>query len=285
MNTMNRTQILMCPPDHFEVDYVINPWMDGNVDAASPELARAQWRKLRDAIASVAEVVELPPVAGLPDIVFTANAATVCGDRAVVSNFYHAQRQGETAHFAAWFRAQGFAVLELPKGMVFEGAGDALLHRGGDWIWAAYGQRTDLESHAVVARWLQWELVSLRLVDPYFYHLDTCLCPLADGYLMYWPKAFDAESNREIECRVPAHKRIVVSDDDASQFACNAVNVGAHVFMNRASTELRGALARAGFELHEVNLSEFIKSGGSAKCLTLKLTEPERPMAADLASA
>lgn len=285
MNTMTRTQILMCPPEHFEVDYVINPWMEGNVDAASPELARAQWRVLRDAIASVATVVELPPVKGLPDMVFTANAATVCGDRAVVSNFFHPQRQGESAHFAGWFRAQGFAVLELPQGMVFEGAGDSLIHRGGDWIWAAYGQRTDLASHAMVSDWLGWELVSLRLVDPYFYHLDTCLCPLADGYLMYWPKAFDAAANCEIEHRVPAHKRIEVSDSDAAQFACNAVNVGEHVFMNRASNPLRGKLARAGFTVHEVDLSEFLKSGGSAKCLTLKLTEPERPMAADRASA
>lgn len=285
MNTINRTRILMCPPDHFDVDYVINPWMEGNVDAASPERARAQWRTLRDTIAAIAEVVELAPAKGLPDMVFTANAGTVCGSRAVVSNFFHPQRQGESAHFAHWFRAQGFEVLELPGNIVFEGAGDSLIHRGGDWIWAAYGQRTDLQSHALVADWLGWELVSLRLVSPYFYHLDTCMCPLADGYLMYWPDAFDIESRAEIARRVPAHKRIEVSEADAKQFACNTVNIGEHVIMNRASDELRGQLARAGFRVHEVDLSEFIKSGGSAKCLTLKLTEPERPMAVDRASA
>lgn len=285
MSAMNRTRILMCPPDYFDVDYVINPWMEGNVDAASPERARLQWCALRDTIAGVAEVVEMAPAKGLPDMVFTANAGTVCGPRAVVSNFYHPQRQGESAYFADWFRAQGFAVLELPRGVVFEGAGDSLIHRGGEWIWAAYGQRTDLQSHALVADWLGWELVSLRLVNPYFYHLDTCMCPLADGYLMYWPAAFDMEARAEIARRVPAHKRIEVSDEDAKQFACNTVNIGEHVIMNRASAGLRRQLTRAGFRVHEVDLSEFIKSGGSAKCLTLKLTEPERPMAADRVSA
>lgn len=276
MNTQY-TKFLMCPPEHFHVDYVINPWMEGNVDQASPEKALLQWRALRDTIARFAEVVEVAPANDVPDMVFTANAAVVCGTRAVMSNFFHPERQGETAHFARWFREQGYSVLELPKGMSFEGAGDALIHRGADFIWAAHGYRTDPASHALVSECLGWPLVSLRLVDPYFYHLDTCMCPLANGYLMYYPPAFDAESVAEIEARVPVEKRIVITDDDAERFACNAVNIGHVVIMNRASDGLRRRLHQYGFELCEVDLSEFIKAGGSAKCLTLKLTEPERP--------
>ncbi len=278
------TRILMCPPDHFNVDYVINPWMEGNVDQASPERARGQWRVLRDTIARFAEVVELAPDAALPDMVFTANAGTVCGQRAVVSRFFHPQRQGESAHFARWFRDNGFEVLELPEDIHYEGAGDSLIHRGGDWFWAGYGFRTDLASHAMVSQWLRMEVVSLKLVDPYFYHLDTCMCPLADGYLLYYPAAFDAAANREIETRVPAHKRIAVTDEDAERFACNSVTIGRVVIMNRASSALRQRLEQSGFELHEVDLSEFIKAGGSAKCLTLKVTEPE-PSAVESASA
>lgn len=265
----------MCQPRHFHVDYVINPWMEGNVDQASPERARVQWRALRDTIARFAEVVEVAPAEDLPDMVFTANAGTVCGDRAVLSRFFHPQRQGEAAHFGRWFRDNGFEVLELPEGMHYEGAGDSLLDRGGEWIWAGHGFRTDLESHRLVSEWLGREVVSLKLVDPYFYHLDTCMCPLAGGYLLYYPAAFDDASRREIEKRVPAHKRIAVSDEDAERFACNTVNIGRAVVMNRASASLRERLRHAGFELHEVDLSEFIKAGGSAKCLTLKLTEPE----------
>lgn len=280
MKRADDIRILMCRPEHFTVDYVINPWMEGNVEDTSPERAMRQWRDLRETIERFAEVVEMEPVDGLPDMVFTANAGTVCGDRAVVSRFFHPQRQGESAHFARWFRENGFDVLELPEGMNFEGAGDSLLDRGGEWIWAAYGFRTDLESHAPLAEWLGREVVSLKLADPYFYHLDTCMCPLADGYLLYYPAAFEDRSRAEIERRVPAHKRIPVSDEDAGQFACNTVTVGQDIVMNRATAALRGKLQQAGFRLHEVNLSEFIKSGGSAKCLTLKVTEPEPAVAA-----
>lgn len=269
------TRILMCSPDHFHVDYVINPWMEGNVDQASPEGARRQWRALRDTLARFATIVEVPPARELPDMVFTANAGTVCGSRAVLSRFFHPERQGEAEHFGRWFRDNGFEVLELPEGTHYEGAGDSLLDRAGEWIWAGYGFRTDLESHALVADWLGREVVSLKLVDPYFYHLDTCMCPLADGYLVYYPAAFDAASQREIERRVPAHKRIAVADEDAEQFACNTVNIGRDIVMHRASAPLRQRLARSGFDVHEVDLSEFIKAGGSAKCLTLKVTEPE----------
>lgn len=270
-----QTRILMCPPDHFHVDYVINPWMEGNVDAASPEQARRQWRVLRDTLAGFAVIEQIAPVPDLPDMVFTANAGTVCGTRAVLSRFFHPQRQGEAAHFGRWFRDNGFEVLELPEGIRYEGAGDSLLDRGGDWIWAGHGFRTDFESHTLVSEWLDRELVSLKLTDPYFYHLDTCMCPLAGGYLLYYPPAFDDASRAEIERRVPASRRIAVPDADAEQFACNAVNIGRHLVLNHASRPLRQRLLQLGLEPHEVDLSEFIKSGGSAKCLTLKLDEPE----------
>ena len=116
--------------------------------------------------------------------------------------------------------------------------------------------------------------MSIRLTDPRFYHIDTCFCPLTDGYLMYHPPAFDFDSRMEIESRVPPHKRIVVDTLDAGNFACNAVNVGHEVFVHQASDSLRADLVRRGFRVHESDLSEFLKSGGSAKCLTLKLTEP-----------
>lgn len=266
----------MCPPDHFHVDYVINPWMEGNVDNVSLELTRQQWRNLRDTIARFAIVDEVAPAPELPDMVFTANAGTVCGKRAVLSRFFHPERQGEAAHFERWFREHGFEVLVPPEGMHYEGAGDSLIDRGGDWIWAGYGFRTDLESHRLVADWLDREVVSLKLASPYFYHLDTAMCPLAGGYLIWYPAAFDDASRAEVERRVPAHKRIAVTEDDARRFACNTVNIGRHVIMNRASAPLRARLTQSGFELHEVELSEFLKSGGSAKCLTLKTTEPER---------
>ena len=267
----------MCPPDLYEVDYVINPWMEGNIHKSSREMAIEQWRGLNQILQKRAEVEQITPQSGLPDMVFTANAGVTVGRRFVLSRFLYRERQGEEEHFRTWFKKHGFEVFELPPDLPFEGAGDALLDRAGACLWAGYGFRSELDSHPYLARWLDIEVLSLRLIDPRFYHLDTCFCPLEDGWLLYYPQAFDAYSNRLIEQRVPADKRIAVGEADAVRFACNAVNLGRSIVVNETSTELQARLATAGFQLIQTPLHEFIKSGGAAKCLTLRLTEPEPP--------
>ncbi len=221
-----------------------------------------------------AEIERIAPVPGLPDMVFTANAGLAVGAKFVLSRFLHRERQGEQEHFRKWFQQHGFEVFELPPDLPFEGAGDALLDRQGTCLWAAYGFRTELDAHPYLARWLDLEVVSLRLINPRFYHLDTCFCPLEGGWLVYYPQAFDAYSNRLIEQRVPTERRVPVSEADVVRFACNAVNVGRRLLVNQMSLELRQRLEDAGFAVIETPLNEFIKSGGAAKCLTLRLTEP-----------
>ena len=267
-------RILMCPPDHFTVDYVINPWMAGHEGSLDIELAKRQWCELRDAIGEHAEIVEMEPVDGLPDMVFTANAGVVYGDKAIASHFMPKERRAEEPHFKNWFRNNGFRLHELDDKIGFEGAGDCLRDRSGPWLWTGYGFRTEIEAHAEIEKFFGLEVISIKLVDSRFYHIDTCFCPLTDGHLMYHPPAFDFDSRIAIESRVPPHKRIVVDTMDAGNFACNAVNVGDMVFLNKASEPLKARLMLAGFKVVEVDLSEFLKAGGSAKCLTLKLTEP-----------
>jgi len=273
---MNKpVEILMCPPDHFGINYVINPWMEGNVNRAVPEAAVTQWQNLQRALKAHATVHLVRPQAGLPDMVFTANAGLVLGRRVILSRFLHRERQGEEPHFKKWFAEHEFTVDELPPDLPFEGAGDALLQRGKDiWLWAAYGFRSELDSHPFLAQQLRVEVVSLRLMDKRFYHLDTCLCPLEDGFLLYYPGAFDARSNQLIVERVPADKRIVVGETDAVNFACNAVNVGRVIVLNQSSAELKDRLGDIGFTVVETPMTEFLKAGGGAKCLTLRLTEP-----------
>ncbi|MGA0201006.1 MAG: dimethylarginine dimethylaminohydrolase family protein, partial [Prochlorotrichaceae cyanobacterium] len=269
-------RILMCAPEHYDVDYVINPWMEGNVHRSSQAAAAEQWHQLHHIIKDHAVVDLVPPEKGWPDMVFTANAGLVLGKTVVLSRFFHKERQGEEPYFKAWFESQGFTVKELPPDLPFEGAGDALLDREGRWLWAGYGFRSELDSHPYLAEWLDIEVLSLHLVDPRFYHLDTCFCPLADGYLLYYPPAFDSYSNRLIEMRVAPEKRIVVADADADNFACNAVNVDRVVIMNRVSDDLKEQLGSKGFQVIETPLTEFLKAGGAAKCLTLRITEPVR---------
>jgi lysine-ketoglutarate reductase/saccharopine dehydrogenase-like protein (TIGR00300 family) len=271
-------RFLMCPPNHYDVDYVINPWMEGNVHKSSRDRAVEQWQKLFHVMKeyAVVDLVESQP--GVPDMVFTANAGLVLEDTVVLSRFYHKERQGEEPFFQQWFEENGFIVHTLPKDLPFEGAGDALLDREGRWLWAGYGFRSELDSHPYLAKWLDIEVLSLRLMDERFYHLDTCFCPLANGYLLYYPPAFDSYSNRLIEMRVPEHKRIAVDEADAINFACNAVNIERIIIMNKASDELKQRLENVGFQIVETPLTEFLKAGGAAKCLTLRTTESVQPL-------
>lgn len=269
-------RFLMCSPDHYDVDYVINPWMEGNIHKSSRDRAVEQWQKLHHVLKDRTLVDLVEPQPGWPDMVFTANAGLVLGKTVVLSRFYHKERQGEEPHFKKWFEDRGYTVRELPQDLPFEGAGDALLDREGRWLWAGYGFRSELDSHSYLAKWLDIEVVSLRLVDDRFYHLDTCFCPLTGGYLLYYPPAFDAYSNRLIEMRVPPEKRIAIGEADAVNFACNAVNIEQVLVMNKASDDLKQRLGAVGFEVVETPLTEFMKAGGAAKCLTLRVTEPVR---------
>jgi lysine-ketoglutarate reductase/saccharopine dehydrogenase-like protein (TIGR00300 family) len=267
-------RILMCSPHHYDVDYVINPWMEGNINRSSREQALAQWGQLYEVLQRYATVELVEPQPGWPDMVFTANAGLILGNTVVLSRFFHPERQGEEPHFQKWFEDRGYKVHLLPQSLPFEGAGDALMDRAGGWLWAGYGFRSELDSHPYLAQWLNVEVLSLRLVDRRFYHLDTCFCPLTDGYLLYYPPAFDTYSNRLIELRVPPEKRIAIDEVDAVNFACNTVNLDRVVVMNQASDGLKQRLADRGFAVIETPLTEFLKAGGAAKCLTLKVTEP-----------
>ncbi|MEB3343456.1 TIGR00300 family protein [Okeania sp.] len=270
-------RFLLCSPDHYDVDYVINPWMEGNIHKSSRDRSVEQWHKLHKIIKEHAIVDLVPPQKGWPDMVFTANAGLVLGKAVVLSRFFHKERQGEEPHFKEWFLSQGFTVHELPKELPFEGAGDALLDREGRYLWAGYGFRSELDSHPLLAKWLDIEVLSLRLIDERFYHLDTCFCPLTGGYLLYYPPAFDSYSNRIIEMRVPIEKRIKVTEADAVNFACNAVNINRTIIMNKVSNDLKSLLMQVGFNIIETPLTEFLKAGGAAKCLTLRVTEPIIP--------
>ncbi|HLH53917.1 MAG TPA: TIGR00300 family protein [Verrucomicrobiae bacterium] len=270
-------RILVCAPDHYDVDYVINPWMEGNIHKPSQSTAKAQWTQFCNLLKDQAELMQIEARPGLPDMVFTANGGLVIGQKVVLSRFLHPERRREEPFFKEWFAKSGFEVFELPPDLPFEGAGDALMDREGTCLWAGYGFRSELDAHPRLADWLNIEVQSLRLVDPRFYHLDTCFCPLENGWLLYYPQAFDAYSNRRIETSIPSGKRLAVSEEDAARFACNAVNIGRLIVANQFSNELRDRLKAAGFNPVETSLSEFMKSGGGAKCLTLRLTEPAPP--------
>jgi ornithine--oxo-acid transaminase len=267
----NQPAFLMCPPTLYDVNYVINPWMAGNVNRSSRQRATNQWTALHSALTQIASVHLVEPQPGSPDMVFTANAGLVHGSSVALSSFYHPERQGEEPHFRRWFQQTGFTVSDIPRVTPFEGEGDALFEPGGARLWAGHGPRTREGSHRHLTELWGVEVVSLRLTDPRFYHLDTCFCPLANGEVLYYPAAFDEESRGRIESHFSTGRRIAVSEADALRFACNAVNVGNTILLNQISAELEERLVAHGYEVFQIELSEFLKAGGAAKCLVLRL--------------
>ncbi len=270
-----RSRFLVCPPTYYDVRYCINPWMQNQIHHVDRLRAARQWLTLRSTVARYADVVDLEPVHDLPDMVFTANAGFVYRSRVVVSRFLHPERQGETAPFAAGLRRLGFEVFVPPEGVAFEGAGDTLYDARRGFAWAGSGPRSERESHRYVEDVTGCSLVSLTLVNPAFYHLDTCLCPLPGGELLYYPPAFDDESLALIAAHTAPEERIVVDDYEAGTLACNMVVIGRVLVVHGLSERLRGILEEAGYTIEITPLDEFHRAGGSARCLTLRLdTEP-----------
>jgi len=261
--------ILMCRPEHFGIEYEINPWMNVAVEV-DHERAVEEWDALHSLYTGLGEAIALTgPVAGLPDMVFTANAAVLWRRRAVLSRFHHAERAGEERHWRAALEELGFVVHELPANVSFEGAGDALFV--GDHRFQAWGFRTDEAAHAEVARLLDVESTSLQLSDPHFYHLDTCFCPLDDHTALIAPAAFTTDSVELVRARVP--RLIEVPTEAAEGFACNAMPLQGRVISSTAIEALRAPLAEAGFDVIGLPMDEFMKSGGGVRCLSLPLDQ------------
>lgn len=263
--------LLMCNPAGFAVRYEINPWMKNQIGRVSPELALTQWQGLFAALAEVATIEVMPPDPAWPDLVFTANAGLPLPWKRqfVLSNFRHPQRQGEKPIDRAWFAAAGWQCVELPEEAVFEGAGDALFDAQGR-LWIGGGPRSSAATPACLAQLVDRPVHKLTLADPAFYHLDTCFCPLPTGGALHVPGAFDADSRRRLRAAF-GDTLIALTQEEGRLFCANAVCVAATVFMNRATPRLRRQLDTLGLGIKETPLSEFMKSGGSAKCLTLDL--------------
>ncbi|MEK7236935.1 MAG: arginine deiminase-related protein [Nitrospirota bacterium] len=264
------SRLLVCPPDYFGIEYEINPWMRRS-NAVNSDQAVRQWHHLMQVLERDVGVVleRMKPVPGLPDLVFTANAGVVMGCKAVPSRFRYAERQREEAHFEDWFRSHGYDVFTLEEGLFFEGAGD-LLGFPDDWF-GGYGQRSDIRAFPILSEWFTREILPLDLIDSRFYHLDTCFCPLSGGDLLYYPAAFDRYGQAAIAERIAPEQRLAVPENEALKFACNAVCVGKQVVLPAGCPRTEQLLDARGYCPHPVPLDEFMKSGGSAKCLTLAL--------------
>ncbi|MFB4297165.1 dimethylargininase [Actinomadura sp. NTSP31] len=266
LRTATRRRYLMCRPEHFAVTYAINPWMD---PAAGADAGRAveQWEALRAAYVSLGHEVDLvDPIEGLPDMVFAANGALVVGGRVYGAKFTFPERSAEGPAYADWLRKNGFPDVLIPE-HTNEGEGDFLTLDG--VILAGTGFRTDIAAHQEAQEFLGRPVVTLRLVDPRFYHLDTALFPLGGANVAYYPGAFSPGSRAVLERLFP--DAVIAGEADAAVLGLNAVCDGRNVVINAEATALIAALRERGYDPVPVDLSELRKAGGGPKCCTLEL--------------
>jgi N-dimethylarginine dimethylaminohydrolase len=279
--TQPRARLMMSAPDHFEVSYRINPWMDPAQWRVGAERlaqdAQRGWSQLKQTYERLGAVVEVQPaVRGLPDLVFTANAAVVLDRKVVLAHFLCPERQGEEPHNRAFFeamRARGVVdeIVDCPAGEFFEGAGDAIWDAGRGLLWSGHGQRSTAGMQHFLAATYGVPVVALELVDPRFYHLDTCLCVLDGGEVLYYRPAFSRCALGLLEDLVGKDRLIEAGDEDAMHLAVNSVCLGRDAVFCHASAALRTQLTERGYDVHVVPLDSFNRSGGAAYCLTLRL--------------
>lgn len=258
---------LMCPPTHFGVLYEINPWMNSEV-AVDNDLAMEQWEQLVATLREAGATVDLmAPHDSVPDLVFTANAGVVEGNRVVPSRFRFAERQPETGFNIEWFRANGLEIVTLPNAVDHEGAGDALPFE--DVLVSAYRFRSDLHAATALSQLLQVPVRPVELVDPRLYHLDLTFCPLDSRRAMCAPGGWDRYGTKVIESLVP--EPLWLDVDETLTFCANSIVVGNVVIMPATPRRVGRQLETWGFDVVSVDVSEFLKAGGGARCLTLAL--------------
>jgi len=266
---------LMCEPVHYTVSYEINPWMD-KTRYTDAELAVRQWRTLRDTYLDLGHTVEtIDPIPGLPDMVYAANGATMVDGVVYSARFRYAERAPEGPAYQKWFADRGYVTHTAAQ--VNEGEGDLLTV--GNLILAGTGFRTERAAHAEAQELFGRPVVSLELMDPHYYHLDTALAVLSsvasDPQIAYYPPAFSQGSQAVLRQLFP--DAVIATERDAVALGLNAVSDGQNVVVAPGAVDLADALRERGYTPVPVDTSELLKGGGGAKCCTLEIRAESRP--------
>ena len=267
--------MLMCPPDHFAVVDVKNPHMEGNIGKVDTSLARKQWEEVRDAfVASGANVQLITPSLDCEDMVFCANQTLVGIDShgaklCILSQMKHESRQREVAAFSTWFLHNGYRVAELPGKIGFEGSGDAIWHPGRGLIWGGSGFRTEMDAYPHISKRFDVPVIRLPLRSERFYHLDTCFCAIDEKTVLINSASLTPEGVSMIKS---VFENVIECDErEANEgMACNATAIGGkYIVIQKGNPNCVAALKSYGYIVHQVDSSEFLKSGGSVFCMKM----------------
>jgi len=262
-----KKNILMCAPTYFGIEYEINSWMHTENDV-NHAIAQKQWEDLYDIYSNKLgwNVNLVEPIKGLPDMVFATDCCLIKDGKILLSNFRYPERQPETQHFEKWLHENGYTNTKHAE-HIFEGGGDNMVC--GEIILAGHGFRSDARAANEMAKYFNCKVVSLKIIDPDFYHLDTSLAVLSDDTVAYYPGAIDEESREKLKEAIP--NLIEATHEEAKGFGLNAVSDGKTIITSNESESLMQKYRDAGFDVIGTSILEFRKSGGGIKCLTLDL--------------
>jgi len=269
------TTMLMCPPENFDVVDVKNPHMEGNIGNVDKQLARRQWDEVKAGfVSSKAQIELIKPVADCEDMVFCANQTFVGLDQngqklCLLSQMKHQSRQREVSAFGQWFGSHGYRVENLPEKIGFEGSGDAIWHPGRALVWGGSGFRTQKEVYPHISKLFGVPVIHLPLKSDRFYHLDTCFCAIDERTVLVHARSLTPEGMEMV--RAVFEHVIECDDHEANEgMACNATAIGGkHVVIQKGNGKVVGALKELGYSVHEVDTSEYLKSGGSVFCMKM----------------
>lgn len=258
----------MCKPTHFSIDYVINPWM--KVGSVDKKRANFQWTNLLKTITNQNIKVDvIEQQVGLPDMVFTADQAVIKDKNLVLSSFHFQQRRGETKHYQTYFEKKNFNIFTLPKNYFFEGSGECIWY--GSTLFVGTGFRNSPNICKFLTKFLKVDVICLNLVNPKFYHLDTCFFVLNKEVAFYYPPAFSKKSENILKSKIKT--LIPITHKEASNFAANSLVTDHHVITQKGNEEFKKEIENMGYKVIETNVSEFMKSGGGIHCLVQTLEE------------
>jgi N-dimethylarginine dimethylaminohydrolase len=265
---MNTKKLLLCPPTYYDIEYEINPWMhvENKVNQSS---VHAEYAALRAAYKNLGlEFSEIDQVDGLPDMVYSANFGFPTETMFIKSNYKYDERKKEADYAAEYFAARDFEVKTLPEDIAFEGQGDLLTVNGNYFF--GWGKRSDLEAKPYLEELLGKKMIDFKLVNPFYYHLDTCFAPLNENTVVINPVSFEKEGKKLIYELFP--NVIEASTEDNHLIACNLVVADKTIVIAKGISQgLRDDFATHGFSVCEVPMDEYRKGGGSVKCLTLEI--------------
>ncbi|HRN70700.1 MAG TPA: arginine deiminase family protein [Candidatus Woesebacteria bacterium] len=263
-------KLLLCPPTYFDIAYAINPWMHIDKKVSRIKVLE-EYTNLKNKYTELGvEFDELQPTQGLPDQVYTTDMGLPVGKLFIKSNFKYGQRKPEATIGAEYFTSLGYAVYNIPPSLSFEGEGDLI--KNGDRYFMGWGQRTMYEAEEYLSIALQKQVIPLKLIHPSFFHLDTCFAPLNTDVAMYYPKAFSTDSKQTLSKYFK--KLIAIEQLDADVFACNLIILENNIVIHgELSYSLKKEIEKYGFIIHTVDMSEYLKGGGSVKCVSLQIFE------------